>query len=231
MGYYRPKAIKEFKKAKTFPIWKTYDYFVQETNNKYVIVFYVDSPYNVNFPKELYFLDYYDGKEHYVVKWAASPYKHTPDSPMILVRVLYVYERHFLNRYNERFINNKALMANEVASRFLSRNDIIMPIYISEEINRNIGKYGKYGEWGYRVKDGMCFAKTIIEGVPSEDGDAKKDKVEAICVIFKTFVSEGIMSDNQNEAINKEYWDKWTKSFFDFLNENNGEDITLTLEP
>lgn len=227
MDYYRPKAIKDIKKANSFPAWKTYDYLVQESNNKYVIVYYVDSPYNIERPKELFFLDYHDGREHYVVRWGASPYKQTPDSPMKLVRVLHVYERHFLKRYNERFLKNENLMANEVASRFLTRNDSIMPIEISEEINRNIGKYGEFGKWGYRVNDGMCFAKTVTEGKDSED----EYKVEAVCIMYKTFVSETIMTDNQNNAILKSYWDKWTRSYMNFLKENNGEDITLTLDP
>lgn len=228
MDYYRPKAIKEIKKSKTFPAWKTFDYYVKETNNKYVIVYYVDNLYTIETPKELFFLDYFDGKEHYVVRWGASPYKQTPDSPMELVRVLHVYERHFLNRYNERFLKNQDLMANEVASRFLTRNDIGMPIEITEDINRNMGKYGKMGKWGYRVNDGMCFAKTVMEGNECENGDVKLD---AICIMYKTFVSEIILTDNQNNAIMKEYWDKWTRSYLNFLRENNGNDILLTLEP
>lgn len=231
MDYYRPKAIKEIKKANSFPIWKTYDYSVPETNNKYVIVYYVDNANNIESPRELFFLDYHDGKEHFVVRWGASPYKQTPDSPMKLVRVLHVYESHFLKRYNERFLKNEGLMANEVASRFLTRNDISMPIEITEEMNRNIGKYGEYGKWGYRVNDGMCFAKTVMEGTPSDDGDIKKYKVDAICIMYKTFVSESILTDNQNNAIMKDYWDKWTRSYLDFLRENNGEDFDLILEP
>lgn len=231
MDYYRPKAIKEIKRANSFPAWKTYDYLVPDSKNKYFIVYYVDSLYNLDNPKELSFLDYYDGKEHCVVRWGASPYKHTSDTPMKLVRVLHVYESHFLKRYNERFLNNESLMANDIASRFLTRNDIIMPIEITEEINRNIGKYGEYGKWGYRVNDGMCFAKTVVEGTASEDGDVKKHKVDAVCIMYKTFVSKSILTENQNNAIMKEYWDKWTRLYLDFLRENNGEDFDLTLEP
>jgi hypothetical protein len=232
MGYYHDKAIKEIKRANIFPAWKTYDYIAHESNNKYVIVFFVDNPYNINNPKVTFFLDYHDDKNnHYVVRWGASPYKQTPDSPFKLVRVLHVYEPHFLNRYKERFLKDNTLFANEVASRFLSRNDISVQIEITEEINRNIGEYGKFGKLGYRVKDGMCFAKTVVEGMPSEDGNHKNDKVEAICIMYKTFVNDIMLFENHNKAIMQETWDKWTKSYIDFINENNGNDITLTLEP
>ena len=36
-----PKAIKEFKKAKRFPICKWYEYTIPTTQNKYIIFFYV----------------------------------------------------------------------------------------------------------------------------------------------------------------------------------------------
>ena len=231
MAYYRPKVIKEFKKSFAFPAWKTYDYTVQESNNKYVLVYYVENQFQIDNPKEIFFLDYHNGKEYDVVRWVAQPYRQTPDSPMKLVRVLHVYDSHFLQRYKERFLKDMTLNANEVASRFLSRNDVIVQIDLSEEMNRNIEKYGELGQWGYKVKDGMCFAKTVIEGIESEDGDVKKNKVDAICILFKTFVTESIMSDNQNFAISRETWDKWNKDYFNFMKENNGEDITLRLEP
>lgn len=230
MDYYRPKAIKEIKKTNSFPALKSYDYIVRESNNKYVIVYYVDCPYNIEKPKELFFLDYCDDRDHYVVRWFPFPYKPL-DRPMIAVRTLHVYDSHFLKRYNERFLKNDSLLANQVASIFLSRNDIIMPITMTEEIYRNIGKYGEFGKLGYRVNDGMCLAKTVMEGNESEDGDTKKQKLEAVCIMYKTFLSETILKDNQNYAIMKEYWDKWARSYEVFLKENNGEDILLTLEP
>lgn len=231
MTYYRPKAIKELKKSFTFPALKTYNYTVQGSNNKYVIVYYVENRFQIDNPKEIFFLDYHNGKEHDVVRWGAQLYRQTPDSPLKLVRVLHVFESHFLQRYKERFLKDMSLEANEVASRFLSRNDSMVQIDISEEINRNIEKYGELGKWGYKVKDGICFAKTVIEGIESKDGDVKKNKVDAICILFKTFLTESIMSDNQNFAISRETWEKWNKAYFDFMNENNGEDITLRLEP
>ena len=231
MTYYRPKAIKEFKKTFTFPAWKTYDYTVPESKNKYVIVYYAENQFQIDTPMEIFFLDYHNGKEHDVVRWGAQPYRQTPDSPLKLIRVLHVYDSHFLQRYKERFLKDLTLDANEVASRFLSRNDGMVQIDVSEEINRNIEKYGEFGKWGYKVKDGMCFAKTVIEGGESEDGDEKKNKVDAICILFKTFVPESILSDSQNFAISRETWEKWNMAYFSFIKENNGEDITLRLEP
>jgi hypothetical protein len=231
MDYYRPKAIKEIKKSNYFPAWKTYDYIVRESNNKYVIVYYVDSPRNIEKPRELFFLDYNDDNEndHFVVRWCASPYKQTPDSPMKLVRTLHVYDSHFLKRYNERVLKNESLMPNEVASIYFSRNDIIMPIEMNEEIYRNVTKYVEFGKFGYRVNEGMCLAKTVPEG--NEETDVSKQKLEAVCILYKTFLSETILKENQKYAIMKEYWDKWTKSYLNFLKENNGNDILLTLEP
>ena len=59
----------------------------------------------------------------------------------------------------------------------------------------------------------------------------KKNKVDAICILFKTFVPESILSDSQNFAISRETWEKWNMAYFSFIKENNGEDITLRLEP
>jgi hypothetical protein len=231
LDYYKPKAIKEFRKARKFPAWKCYDYEFPQTRTKYVVYYYAENINCVDKPISGFFVDLLFDRKRLVVKWGASGYQHTPECPLVLIRQLHAYSSHFLHRYNERFLKDDSLTANDIACQYLARNDIAMPIKITEDINRNIDQYGEGGKQGFRVRDGLCFAQTILEGKTSEDGDRTKDKVDAIAIVYTTFMTESLMTKGQKLAIEKEHWEKWTRAYLAFLKENNGNDIVLTLEP
>ena len=55
-----------------------------------------------------------------------------------------------------------------------------MPLQQNEGINRNHEKYGEYGKYAFRIRDGICFTYMKAEGMTSEDGDRHKDKVDTV---------------------------------------------------
>ena len=229
--YFLPKAIKEFRKEKTFPAWKWYEYKVPSSNNKYVIFFWANSLNEVEKPKSDFFVDLFFDRQRFVVKWGAGGYRHTPNSPMKLIRQIHVYTSHFLHRYNERFLKDDSLSTNDIICRYLSRNNIAMPIEINESINKHIEEYGEGAKQGFRVKDGVCFTRTAVEGKINNDENRVEDRVDAMAIVYTTFMSEYKMTDEQREAIEKEHWEKWTNSFMDFMKEANNGVLTLKLEP
>ena len=172
--YFLPKAIKEFRKARKFPVWKWYDYKVPSTNNKYVIFFWADNPSCVEHPKS---------------------------------------------------------NSNDIACCYLSRNDIAMPIEINDAINKNIDEYGEGAKQGFRVRDGVCFTRSDLEGDFHQDDERDNDRVDAMAIVYTTFMPEYIMTDEQRFAIEKEHWEKWTESFNDFIKEAKDGVLTLKLEP
>lgn len=228
--YYLPKAIKEFRKAREFPVWKWYEYKVPETNNKYVIFFWADSRSCIEKPKSIFFVDIFFDKKRFVVKWGAGGFRQTHNSPITLIRQIHAYSSHFLHRYNERFLKDNTLSTNDVACHYLSRNDIAMPIEITEGINKNIEKYGEGAKQGFRVKDGICFTRTDFE-IFHDNEDRENDHIDAMVIVYTTFMSEYKMTDEQRIAIEREHSKKWTKSFKDFMKEAKNGVLTLKLEP
>ena len=65
-AYYLPKAVREFRKAIKFPVWKWYEYKVPSTNNKYVIFYYAENADFVEKPTTGYFVDVFFDKQRYV---------------------------------------------------------------------------------------------------------------------------------------------------------------------
>ena len=231
IDYLLPKAIKSFKKTMRFPAWELYDYTIPSTNNKYVIYFYAESRARIENPEIGSFTIVHNGKHRFIVKWGAGGYKHTPDGEMMAIRQIHAYTSHFIQRYNERFLKDDSLTANEIAARYLSRNTIAMPLKQNEGINRNHEKYGEKGQYAFRVRDGICFSYSAVEGIESEDGDRHKDKVEALYICYTTFMNESKMTDTQRKAILKEHWEKWLQFAEDFQKEAKDGVITLKLEP
>ena len=78
-------------------------------------------------------------------------------------------------------------------------------VMLNDEVNRNYKKYGDYNDRGMRVNDGFCFTQTTIDGKPSSDGIREHDKVDAMLIIYTTFMCESDMSETQITAINKEH--------------------------
>lgn len=229
--YFLPKAIKEFRKARKFPVWKWYEYKVPSSNNKYVIFFWADNSSCREKPRSDFFVDIFFDRQRFVVKWGAGGYRHTPNSPMMLIRQIHAYTSHFLHRYNERFLKDESLSTNDIACCYLSRNDIAMPIEINESINKNIEEYGEGAKQGFRVRDGVCFTRTGLEGQFHSDKSRDKDKVDAMVIVYTTFMSEYKMTEEQRIAIQKEHWEKWSESFIDFMKEAKDGILSLKLEP
>lgn len=228
----RSKAIREFRKQCIFPAWKWYDYTIPATNNKYVIFFYAESRKDISSPKEDYYCIYYNDNKRFILQWCASCYKHTEDSPIQLLRQIHAYTCHFFERYNERIWKKQApgLSNTEIICRYLSRNKESMPIRMNARINKRIKEYGDEAKYGYRVKDGFCFAKSWIEGVDAE-GDRSKDRVDASLVLFTTFMNESDMADTQIEAINEDHITYWAECMRQMQKESKDGVLELTLAP
>ena len=97
-------------------------------------------------------------------------------------------------------MKDETLSTNDVIFRFLARNGKeFLPIGITNEINNNIEKYGIAGEIGCIVTDGFCFIKSNLEGAPGEN--RIDDKIDALLLIYTTFISKNEMGENQYKAI------------------------------
>lgn len=227
--YLLPKAIKALKKAKKFPACEYFDYKIPTTNNQYIIFFYAQNNKQVEKPEVGSFCIVFAENKRYIIRWIAGGYKHTPESKMILLRQIHAYTSHFFQRYNERFLKNNNLSSNEIICRFFGRNKDIMPIKINEGINRNIEKYGENGMQGFRVRDGFCFTQTAIEGKFDSNGNREKDEVDAMLILYKTYMPESIMELTQQTAIEKVYYNTWDNFLNDLQKESESESITLTL--
>lgn len=226
-----PKAVKAFRKELRFPAWLLYEYKIPATNNQYIIYFYAENRVCAEKPIVDSFCILFDQKKRFIIKWGASGYKHTLDAPIKAIRQIHAYTSHFLQRYNERILKDESLSPNEVACRYLSRNTIAMPLQQNDDINRNHEQYGEYGQYAFRVKDGICFARSVVERIMSEDGDRHKDKVDAMLILYTTFMKESKMSDSQRNAIFKEHLEKWTQFWHeDFPKQAKDGVITLKLE-
>lgn len=201
--YYRNRAIKELKRSRKFPAYITYDYKIPTTQNQYVIYFYAENRFCVEKPTFGAFFVLFQDKQRFVIDCIAREYKHTSDMPMTKIPQISAYTSHFFQRYNERFLKNKEMTSNEIACVYLSRNPTLkeFPIEVNEEINRNYQKYGEYGKQAFRVRDGICFTNSTVEGFKNRDGNREKDVIESMCVVYTSFVSKSELSESQQKAI------------------------------
>ena len=228
--YFLPKAIKELKIAKRFPACKWYEYTVPESKNKYIIFYYAESRIAINRPNVGNFCLVYDNRNRYVIKWGARTYSRTKDGPLMFIREIQVYTPHFFERYRDRGLKDSSLCINDVVCAYLSRNKEAVPIEMNEKINRHLEKYGAGAKYGYRVRDGFCFAFSNVQITKSKDGDTNKDKHEALYVVYKTFMNESNMKENQLLAIDQEHIDAWQQYFKQFREEAVDGKIELVLE-
>ncbi len=175
-----PKAMKEIRRQGMFPAWVMYDYKLPSSNNQYVIYFCAEHPFGRITADFLFVL--YDDNTRYIIKWTDTA-----------IPEIHVFTSHFLQRYKERFLDNSALTANEVAVRYLTRNNVMKPMVIDERINRRIDRYGEYAGEGFLVRDGFCFKLS---------GEEKKDDGSLIRIsMFTTFMPTADLSKTQREAI------------------------------
>jgi len=174
------KATKELQRQGMFPGWVMYEYNVPSSNNQYVIYYYAEHPFGPVVADFLCVL--FDDNRRYVIKWTDT------DIPEI-----HVLTSHFLQRYKERFLQDPDLSANDVAVRYLTRNNIMRPMPISERINKHIKQHGTYAGEGFLVQDGFCFK---LSGEEHKEGD-----ITIRISMFTTFMPVADMSRTQQEAI------------------------------
>lgn len=213
----KPKAIKAFKHEKKFPNCKCYEYIIPATRNQYIIFFYAESFIAADSPTIGSYFYIFDKSQRFVVKWGASPYKHTEGGEITLLRQLHVYTYHFFQRYNERFLKRDNVSANELASIFLARNLIATPIDVTDTINRNADKYNDNNH-SVKIRDGFCFARLNFEGKFDENGKRENDEVYAACFVYTTFLSPSDLSDIQKSTIDKRNIEAWSRLRDDFSN-------------
>ena len=206
-----PKAVRTFKKSRTFPVWYIDKYKIPATNNKYVIFYYAGNANEVEKPHNSSFCVVFSGNQRFVVRGMQMGYQHTPKCETIMLSQIHAYTSHFFQRYNERFLHKDNLSPNEIAGLFFIRNPFPMPILLNEDINKKYKEHGEYNNRGMRVSDGFCFTQTAIEGCESEDGIREHDKVDAMLILYTTFMNESDMSDTQRAAINKEHFETFKR--------------------
>ena len=183
-----PKAVNALRRSEEYPASIMYDYQIQSSKNQYVIYFYRENPLAPVLAGYLCVL--FDGSKRYIIQWTSK------GVPEILILT-----SHFLQRYKERFLNRwmpteRQLSANEVAVRFLSRNNSLKPMAVDERINKRIAEYGEFAGEGFLALDGFCFKLSGEETVAGDD--------PIRISFFTTFMPLSEMSDIQREAIFEE---------------------------
>ncbi len=205
------KAVRAFKKTRMFPAWYIDEYIIPASNNKYIIFYHAGNANEIEKPRKLSFCCVFSGNQRYVIRGMQMGYQHTPKCETIMLPQIHAYTSHFFQRYNERFLHKDNLSSNEIAGLFFLRNPFTMPITLNEEVNKNYKEHGEHNNCGMRVPDGFCFTHTAIEGCKSEDGIHEHDKVDAMLVLYTTFMNESDMSDSQRTAINKEHYETFMR--------------------
>lgn len=209
----RPKAIKYFKTTRSFPMWYTDEYKIPVTNNHYIIFYYAGNEREIEKPRISYFCIVFCGNQRFVIKGMRGGYQHTLASELVMIPQIHAYTSHFLERYRERCHFNKKLTTNEIAGLFLSRNPEPIPILLNENVKKNYEKYGEFNKYGMLFPDGFCFTQTANECRMSEDGNLEHDNVDAIMIVYTTFLNEKNLSATQKVAIEKENLETWKRCF------------------
>jgi len=200
---YIPKVTKAFGKGRKFPQYHIEKYTHVITKNEYRIFYYLgNAKEKVNYV--IFFVTFYNN-ERLVIRTDIYRYKHTPKSREVLLPIINIYLTHFIKRYNERCLHLENVSDDVIAGYFFARNELSWQIPLNENIKRNFQKYGCSNEFGMRVKDGFCFVSTMIEGKQSDDSIKENNRVDAMRLVYTTFMKESDMSDTQRAAIEKEH--------------------------
>lgn len=197
----RPKAIKEFKKARSFPTWYIDKYIIPASGNEHIIFYYAGGLSEIEHPRCQYFCVVYEGKQRYTIKMLRMAYKKTPDSDVVMLPQIHSYTHHFLQRYSERFLHNNKLCINEIAGLFFIRNPKPFPMKLNDRINKNFKDYGEYNDLGVLVNDGFCFVRT---GIQSNNSREEEDNSEVMLMVYATYLNILDMNESQRIAIEEE---------------------------
>ena len=202
---YRQKAVREFKKEKKFPACRIYEYKSSEGND-YRIFFYVENRKYIEDPKENIVCIYTEDCELRAVKWSQLDPQYIGPGYEKPIRVIEKYNEHFFKQYNNRCIKDNSLSKYEIVCKYFSRNLFQMPMKNNSDINSNYLKHGDDNH-GVHVFDGLCFADIF-----SEPKDCAQPDV--LVYVYRTFMNESGMKDNQIKAINKGH-NKGLEAFFE----------------
>ncbi len=199
-----PKVVHQFKKARKFPTSYIDEYVIPSTNNKHITYYNARNINDVEHPGYMCFTEMFAGGDRYVLRASRMGYTHTPESKLVMLPTIQFYTSHFFQRYNERFLHRNDITTNEIAGVYFLRNANIMPIKINEDINRNFKEYDESNA-GVKVPDGFCFVRRALQGVFCGEELSDKDKVDAMIMLYMTFMNDSAMSETQIEAIKKEF--------------------------
>ena len=207
-----PKVIKEFRKELRLPLCKIEIYKMPETGNEFLISYYAEYAYQKEEPIIMIGAVFWDNDKRFILTDQKSKYKHSSEHEYVETPLLYVFTRHFIKRYNERFLKNDSLTANEIIGIFLCRNRLFTPVDINKDINKNIDNYDPNASKGFKVRDGFCFTMCHFEGF-SPDDNRVNDRIDTICFVFTTFESFDELKSVQKDAIDVEDAKIWKKYF------------------
>lgn len=199
-----PKVVKDFKKSRTFPLMHVDEYKIPATNNQYIVFYYAGNESEVEKPYYTYFSVVYSDNQRFVLFPMERRYQHTPKCDFVNMPQVHVFTSHFFQRYNERYLHNNNLTANQVAGIYILRNWDVTTVSLNEDINKNFREYGDSNKHGVRVHDGFCFTKAALHYKPSEDGIREHDELYAMLYLYTTFVSSRELTERQKNAIDKE---------------------------
>lgn len=197
-----PKMAKQFKRGKKFPAWKWEEYTHQESLNRYLITFFAPTPERADNPEihVVAFLE--EDHQQIIVHWGCWMYRKHGSLDAYATRYVGYYSGHFFSRYRERIWKGEKISRNDLICRYFSRNLTTIPLQLNENIQRNYKEYGELAEYAFQVPDGTCFIRHWNEGDETTVGRKDCDFISIVC--YYTFVSGGMMSNTQNNAIKKE---------------------------
>ena len=207
-----PKVIKDFRKELRLPLWRIEVYKQPETGNEFLISYYAENVYQKEEPIVMIGLVFWDSDKRFILSYQKAEYKHSSKHEFVETPLLYVFTRHFIKRYNERFLKNDFLTANEIIGIFLCRNLLFTPVDINKDINKNIDNYNSNASKGFKVRDGFCFTMCHFEGF-SPDENRVNDRIDTLCFVFTTFESFDELKNVQIDAIDVEDAKIWKKYF------------------
>lgn len=163
----------------------------QIEKNDYIISLFTENRVQLF---EYYFLPFFNNNQRLLLVCQETPWI-APWGEEVVIPGVHLYTMHFLERYNERFLNSLRSSLNEVAGVFFGRNIMRYPVKVTDAINRNIGKYSENSQLGFKIRDGFCF--TVSASQDSQDSPIPM----AVCHVYTTFVGNKDLSEEQSQAI------------------------------
>lgn len=210
-----PRVIKDLGKTRDFPKYHIEEYTHPETKNNYRIFYYIGNA-RENVIYKMFYVTFYENS-HWVIRTDMGEYHHTEKSCGVKLPILHMYRHHFLEQYNKRCLHLNNVSDDVIAGHFIARNEKYIQIPMNEEINRNYKKYGDANKYGIRVRDGFCFLNTLIEGEESEDGIDEHDRVDAMRIVYATYMNESGMSDTQKTGIERGHYEVLERFLPEFM--------------